>query len=46
MDALEPVMHEVSEGDYFFAVGWLGKTIWVTDAEKALFDEAQRKHEE
>ena len=45
MTFLNPVMHKISEGDYFFAVGWDGKSIWVNDAEKAVFDEAQREYE-
>lgn len=45
MNSLKPVLHQVSEGDYFFAVGWGGKSIWVNDAEKAVFDEAQQEYE-
>ena len=45
-DDLEPVYSKVEEGDYYFAQGWGGKVLWVTDQERAVFDEAQRKYEE
>lgn len=45
-DDLQNVLTKVEEGDYFFAQGWYGKVLWVTDQEKAVFDEAQRQYEE